>query len=179
MVAGYGSWLKGPRKIIARLWTVGLTPPRFQMAVPTCCEFLSVEDDSARVMEVTQRMAEQFEKTEKLLGISIPMSNGKKTSGDGLLGLQSRRLDRARRRLRHSEDDVIIVAKMGTDDETVRNGSDVEETALGNHLSSLRMALIPVTIAIGRVNLGLLVLRSRIVVSATTVCRDLLAELGH
>ena len=53
------------------------------MAVRTRCDLLSVEGDSARVMEVTQRMAEQFEKTEKLLGISVPMSNGKKTNGDG------------------------------------------------------------------------------------------------
>ena len=53
------------------------------MAVRTRCDLLSVEGDPARVMEVTQRIAEQFEKTEKLLGISVPMSNGKKTYGDG------------------------------------------------------------------------------------------------
>ena len=72
----------------------------------------------------------------------------------------------------------MIVAKMGTGGETVRNGSDVEETALGNDLSSLRMAFVSITMAIGLVNLGLFALRGRIVVSATTVCRDLLAELG-
>ena len=53
------------------------------MAVRTRWDLLSVEGDPARVMEVTQRMAEQFEKTEKLLGISAPKSNGKKTNGDG------------------------------------------------------------------------------------------------
>ena len=53
-----GSWFKGPGKVVARLWIVGLTPPRFQMAVRSRCEFLSVEGDPARVMEVTQQMVE-------------------------------------------------------------------------------------------------------------------------
>ena len=44
-----GSWLKGPGKIVARLWIVGLTPPRCQMAVRSRCEFLSAEGDPARV----------------------------------------------------------------------------------------------------------------------------------
>ena len=34
-----GSWFKGPGKIVARLWIVGLPPPRFQMAVRRGCEF--------------------------------------------------------------------------------------------------------------------------------------------
>ena len=61
---GDGSWLKGPGKIVARLWTVGLTPPQFQMAVRCRCEFMSAEGSPARVMEVTQRMVEQFEKAQ-------------------------------------------------------------------------------------------------------------------
>ena len=44
-----GSWLKGPGKIVARLWIVGLTPPRCQMAVRSRCEFLFAEGDPARV----------------------------------------------------------------------------------------------------------------------------------
>ena len=78
-----GSWLEGPGKIVARLWIVGLTPPRFQMAVCSSCKFLSVEGDPARVMEVTQQMVEKFEKAEQLLGVSVPAGNGKKTNGDG------------------------------------------------------------------------------------------------
>ena len=78
-----GSWLKGPGKIVARLWIVGLTPPRFHMAVRSRCEFLSGEGDPARVMEVTQKMVEMFEKAEQLLRVSIPMGNGKKINGDG------------------------------------------------------------------------------------------------
>ena len=54
----------------------------------------------------------------------------------------------------------MIVAKMGTNRETARSDLDVEETAFGNYLSSLRMALAPVTMAIGLVNLGLVVLRT-------------------
>ena len=75
-----GSWLKGPGKIVARLWIVGLTPPRFQRAVRCRCELLSAEGDPIRVMEVTQQMAEKFEKAEQLLGVSIPVGNG---NGDG------------------------------------------------------------------------------------------------
>ena len=45
----------------------------------------------------------------------------------------------------------MIVAKMRTSGETVRNGSDVEETAFGKDLSSLRMPLAPMTMAIGLV----------------------------
>ena len=74
----------------------------------------------------------------------------------------------------------MIVAKVGTGDETVRNGSDVEETAFGKDLSSLRMPLAPVTVApIGLVNLGLLVLRSRKWYRRRLCRRDLLAGLGH
>ena len=59
-----GSWLKGPGKIVARLWIVGLTLSRFQRAVRSRCELLSAEGDPARVMEVTQQMVEKFEKAE-------------------------------------------------------------------------------------------------------------------
>ena len=79
----YGSWLKHPGQIIARLWTDGLHPLMFQMVVSTRCEFLSFERDPVRVMEVTQRMVEQFEKAQQLLGVSVPMGNGKETNGDG------------------------------------------------------------------------------------------------
>ena len=75
-----GSWLKGPGKNVARLWIVGLTPPRFQRAVRCRCELLSAEGDPFRVMEVTQQMVEKFEKAEQLLGVSIPVGNG---NGDG------------------------------------------------------------------------------------------------
>ena len=77
-----GSWLEGPGKIVVRLWVVGLTPPRFQMAVRSRCEFLPVEGDPARVMEVTQQMVEKLEKAEQLLGVSVPVGNGEKTNGD-------------------------------------------------------------------------------------------------
>ena len=75
-----GSWLKGPGKIVARLWIVGLTPPMFQRVVRCRCELLSAEGDPIRVMEVTQQMVEAFEKAEQLLGVSIPVGNG---NGDG------------------------------------------------------------------------------------------------
>ena len=75
--------MKGPGKIVARLWTVGLTPPRFQRAVRSRCELLSAEGDPARVMEVTQQMVEKFEKAGQLLGVSVPVGNGKRTNGDG------------------------------------------------------------------------------------------------
>ena len=75
-----GSWLKGPGKIVARLWIVGLTPPRFQRAVRCRCKLLSAEGDPIRVMEVTQQMVEKVEKAEQLLGVSIPVGNG---NGDG------------------------------------------------------------------------------------------------
>ena len=78
-----GSWFKGPGKIVARLWIVCLAPPRFQMAVRSRCEFLSVEGDPARVMQVTQQRVETLEKAEQLLGVSVPVGNGKNTSGDG------------------------------------------------------------------------------------------------
>ena len=52
------------------------------MAVRSRCEFLSVEVDPARVMEVTQRMVEKFEKAKQLFGISVPIGNGEKTNGD-------------------------------------------------------------------------------------------------
>ena len=77
-----GSWLKGLGKTVARLWIVGLTPPRFQRAVRSRCELLSAEGDPARVMEVTQQMGEKFEKAEQLLGVSVPVGNGKRTNGD-------------------------------------------------------------------------------------------------
>ena len=47
------------------------------------CELLSAEGDPARVMEVTQQMVEKFEKAEQLLGVSVPVANGKRTNGDG------------------------------------------------------------------------------------------------
>ena len=47
------------------------------MAVHHRYEFLSAKDDPARVMEVTQRMVERFEKAQQLLGVSVPMGNGK------------------------------------------------------------------------------------------------------
>ena len=78
-----GSCLKGSGKIIARLWTVGLIPPRFQMAVRRRYEFLSAEGDPVRVMEITQRMVEQFEKARQLLGVCVPVGNGKKINVDG------------------------------------------------------------------------------------------------
>ena len=53
------------------------------MAVRICCEFLSVEGDPARVMEVKERMVEQFEKAGQLLGVVVPMGSGKNTNGDG------------------------------------------------------------------------------------------------
>ena len=53
----------------------------------------------------------------------------------------------------------MIEAKTGTNGETVRNGSDVEETAFGKDLNSFGMALAPVTMATGLVNIGLLALR--------------------
>ena len=56
----------------------------------------------------------------------------------------------------------MIVVKVGTSGETVRNGSGVKETAFGKDLSSLRILLAPATMApIGMKNLGLLVLKSR------------------
>ena len=58
-------------------------PPRFQRAVLSRCEFLSVEGDPDRAMEVTQQMVQNFEKAEQLLGVSVPVGNGKKTNGDG------------------------------------------------------------------------------------------------
>ena len=73
----------------------------------------------------------------------------------------------------------MIVAKMGTSSETVRNDSDMEETAFRKDLSSLRMPLAPVKMATGMVNLGLLVLRSRKWYRRRLCCRDLLAGLGH
>ena len=75
-----GSWLKGPGKIVARLWIDGLTPSRFQRAVRCRCELMSVEGDPAEVMEVTQKMVEKYEKAEQLLGVSVPVGNG---NGDG------------------------------------------------------------------------------------------------
>ena len=75
-----GSWLKGPGKIVARLWIVRLTPPRFQRAVRCRCELLAAEGGPIRVMEVTQQMVEKFEKAEQHLGVSIPVGNG---NGDG------------------------------------------------------------------------------------------------
>ena len=73
------SWLKGLGKIVARLWIVGLTPPpRFQMAVRSRCEILSVEGDPARVMEVTQQMVEKFEKAEQLFGVKCPRGQREK-----------------------------------------------------------------------------------------------------
>ena len=78
-----GSWLKGPGNIVERLRIVGLNSPRFQRAVGSRCEFLSVEGDPARVMEVTQQMVEKFEKAEQLLGVSVPVGNGENTNGDG------------------------------------------------------------------------------------------------
>ena len=78
-----GIWLKGPGQLVARLCTVSLHPPTFQMAVHRRCEFLSAEGDPARVMEVIQRVVEQFEKAQLLLGVSVPVNNGKKTNGGG------------------------------------------------------------------------------------------------
>ena len=80
---GDGSWLKGPGKIVARLWIAGLTPPQFQMAVRCRCEFMSAKGDPARAMEVTQRMVEQFEKAQQFLRASVPTGNRKKNNGDG------------------------------------------------------------------------------------------------
>ena len=74
---------------------------------------------------------------------------------------------------------MTIVAKIGTSSETVKNGLHLEETASGKDLSSLRMALAPVTMAIGLVNLGILMLRSRKWYRRRLCRRDLLAGLGH
>ena len=140
------SWLKGPGKIVARLWIIGLTPPRLQMAMRSRCEFLSVEGDSVRVMEVTQRMAKTFEKAEQLFGVSVPTGNGKKTNGDGgevAAGASVKLAGSSPKKTRHPGDDVMIVAKIGTGGEIVRNRSDVEETAFGKDLISLRMTLAP------------------------------------
>ena len=77
------AWLKGLDTIVARLWIVGLTPPRFQRAVRSHCELLSAEGDPARVLEVTQQMVETFEKAKQPPGVSAPVCNGKRTNGDG------------------------------------------------------------------------------------------------
>ena len=53
------------------------------MAVRSRGEFLYIEGDLARVMEVTQQMVENFEKAEQLLRVSVPMGNRKKTNSDG------------------------------------------------------------------------------------------------
>ena len=73
----------------------------------------------------------------------------------------------------------MIVVKVGTSGEIVRNGSDVKETAFGKDLSSLRMPLAPVTMAIGLANLGLLVLRRRKWYRRRLCRRGLLPGLGH
>ena len=54
----------------------------------------------------------------------------------------------------------MIVDKKVTGGETAQNGPDVEKTAFRNNLSSLRLALAAVTVAVGLVTLGLVVLRS-------------------
>ena len=73
----------------------------------------------------------------------------------------------------------MIVVKMGTSGETVRNGSDVEETSFGKDLSSLRMSLAPVIRATDLVNLGHLVLRGQRWYRRRLCRRDYLAGLGH
>ena len=106
----------------------------------------------------------KFEKAEHLLGVSVPKGNRKKTSGDGgevAVGASVKSGRSSPKKVRHSGNDVMIVAKMGTSGETVRNDLDVEETTFGKDLSSLRMRLAPLTTAVGLVNSGLLVLRSR------------------
>ena len=111
------------------------------------------------------------------------MGNGKKATGDGgevAVGVSVKSAGSSpKKTLRHSWDDAMTVAKMGTSGETVGNGSDVEETAFGKDLSSLRMPLAPVTMAIGLVNLGILVLRSRRWYRRRLCRRDLLVGLGH
>ena len=180
-----GSWLRGPGTIVARLWIVGLTIPRFQRAVRSRYELLSAEGDPARVMEVTQRMVEKFEKAEQLLGVSVPVGNGKKTNGDDgavavgaslkSAGSSPKKTSSCRGRC----DDCGESGRKWRDCQK-RNGSDVEETAFGKDLSSLRMPLVPLTMApIGLVNLGLLVLRSRKWYRRRLCRRDLLAGLGH
>ena len=66
---------------------------------------------------------------------------------------------------------VMIEAIKGTGGETAQNGPDVEETASRKDLSSLRMALAAATVAVGLVNLGLLLnsFEAPKVVSATAV----------
>ena len=52
----------------------------------------------------------------------------------------------------------MIVSKKDTSGETAQNGPGVVEMAFGKNLSSLRMALAAVTVAVSQVNLGLVVM---------------------
>ena len=86
------------------------------MAVRRRGELLSAEGDPARVTEVTQPMTQQFEKAQQHLGVSVQMLMVMAVRL--LFGLQSSRQDQARKRLRRSQDDVMIVPKRGTCDKT-------------------------------------------------------------
>ena len=74
---------------------------------------------------------------------------------------------------------MVILAKKGTSDETAQTGPDVEEATFGKDFSSLRMALMAATVAIGLVSLGLLVLRRRKRYRRRLCRKDLLAGLGR
>ena len=146
-----GSWLKDLGKIVARLWTVGLQHPRFQMAVHRRCQFLSAEGDPARVIEVTPQMVGQFEKAQQLFGVSVPMGDGEKinVNGDEVpIGGSAKSAGSSPKKtssfIGRCDDCGENGHKSG---ETTENGPDVEETAFGKDLSSLTISLAAVTVA--------------------------------
>ena len=146
-----GSWLNDLGKIVARLWTVGLQHPRFQMAVHRRCQFLSAEGDPARVIEVTQQMVGQFEKAQQLFGISIPMGNGKSINVDGdevPIGASAKSAGSSPKKTSSFIGRCDDCGKNGhKSGETAKNGPDVEETAFGKDVSSLTISLAAVTVA--------------------------------
>ena len=114
-------------------------------------------------MEVTQSTVKQFENAQQLLGVSAPMGNGKNINvhgGEVTVGAAVKSAGSSPNPLRRPEDDVMIVAKIGTRGETVKTGPDVKATAFENNLSSLMVSLVTLTVAKCLVYLGLLVLRS-------------------
>ena len=73
---GNGSWLKGPGKIVARLGTVDLISPQFQMAVRCHYDFMSAEGDHARVMKGIQRMVEHLRRLNSFSGLVFQRATG-------------------------------------------------------------------------------------------------------
>lgn len=100
------------------------------------CDFLFVEGDPVRVMDLTQQMVEQFEKANGVRGKEELQEEG----GEVVVEASVRSAGSGTKRRRHLRVAAMMMTIKVTSGEMSRTSLALEETVLKRVLSSLRMA---------------------------------------